>query len=88
MRGSKSTKDDRLWCAHTLRFSSIRRLCVQQKTKIAWCVPGLTLQTEHYAAYHMEECTIEQYNIGEMVVIGLLPEADGLKGHCIEFGVV
>ena len=24
----------------------------------------------------------------EMVVIGLLPEADGLKGHCIEFGVV
>ena len=38
----KSTDDDRLWCAHTMRQSSFRRLCVQQKTKIAWCVPGLT----------------------------------------------
>ena len=36
----KSTNDDRLLCAHTMRFSSFRRLCVQQKTKIAWCVPG------------------------------------------------
>ena len=36
----KSTDDDRLWCAHTMRFSSFRRLCVQQKTKIAWCEPG------------------------------------------------
>ena len=36
----KSTDDDRLWCAHTMRQSSFRRLCVQQKTKIAWCVPG------------------------------------------------
>ena len=36
----KSTNDDRLWCAHTMRFLSFRRLCVQQKTKIAWCVPG------------------------------------------------
>ena len=35
----KSTDDDRLWCAHTMRRSSFRRLCVQQKTKIAWCVP-------------------------------------------------
>ena len=24
-----------------MRFSSFRRLCVQQKTKIAWCEPGL-----------------------------------------------
>ena len=38
----KSTNDDRLWCAHTMRFSSFRRLCVQQKTKVAWCVPGLS----------------------------------------------
>ena len=38
----KSTNDDRLWCAHTMRFSSFRRLCVQQKTKIAWCVPGFS----------------------------------------------
>ena len=37
----KSTDDDRLWCDHTMRFSSFRRLCVQQKTKIAWCEPGL-----------------------------------------------
>ena len=37
----KSTNDDRLWCAHTMRFSSFHRLCVQQKTKIAWRVPGL-----------------------------------------------
>ncbi len=37
----KSTDDDRLWCAHTMQFSSFRRLCVQQKTKIAWCEPGL-----------------------------------------------
>ena len=36
----KSTDDDRLWCAHTMRRSSFRRLCVQQKTKIAWCVPA------------------------------------------------
>ena len=39
----KSTDDDRLWCAHTMRQSSFRRLCVQQKTKIAWCVPGFSL---------------------------------------------
>ncbi len=37
----KSTNDDRLLCAHTMRFSSFSRLCVQQKTKIAWCEPGL-----------------------------------------------
>ena len=37
----ESTDDDRLWCAHTMRQSSFRRLYVQQKTKIAWCVPGL-----------------------------------------------
>ena len=43
----KSTNDDRLWCAHTMRFSSFRRLCVQQKTKIAWCVPGLTGMTPY-----------------------------------------
>ena len=36
----KSTDDDRLSCAHTMRFSSFRLLCVQQKTKIAWCEPG------------------------------------------------
>ena len=40
----KSTDDDRLWCAHTMRQSSFRRLCVQQKTKIAWCVPGLRVR--------------------------------------------
>ncbi len=43
----KSTDDDRLSCAHTMRFSSFRLLCVQQKTKIAWCEPGLT-QTKYY----------------------------------------
>ena len=40
----KSTDDDRLWCAHTMRQSSFRRLCVQQKTKTAWCVPGLSAE--------------------------------------------
>ena len=40
----KSTDDDRLWYAHTMRQSSFRRLCVQQKTKIAWCVPGFSGQ--------------------------------------------
>ena len=40
----KSTKDDRLWCAHTMRFPSFRRLCVQQNTKIAWCVPGFSCE--------------------------------------------
>ena len=43
----KSTNDNRLWCAHTMRFSSFRRLCVQQKTKVAWCVPGFKLGTHH-----------------------------------------
>ena len=37
----KSTGDNCLWCAHTMQQSSFRRLCVQQTTKIAWCVPGL-----------------------------------------------
>ena len=36
----KSTGDNCLWCAHTMQQSSFRRLCVQQTTKIAWCVPG------------------------------------------------
>ena len=47
----KSTNDDRLWCAHTMRFSSFRRLCVQQKTKIAWCVPGLIKLGTHHAIF-------------------------------------
>ena len=34
-----------------------------------------SLQREEYPAYHMEECTIEQYNIGEME--GILREGDG-----------
>ena len=44
----KSTDDDRLWCAHTMRQSSFRRLCVQQKTKIAWCVPGFRIPVLQY----------------------------------------
>ena len=36
----KSTGDNCLWYAHTMQQSSFRRLCVQQTTKIAWCVPG------------------------------------------------
>ena len=43
----KSMDDDRLWCAHTMRQSSFRRLCVQQKTKIAWCVPGFILHCDN-----------------------------------------
>ena len=34
-----------------------------------------SLQMVQYPAYHMEECTIEQYNLGE--IEGILPEADG-----------
>ena len=34
-----------------------------------------SLQRVQYPAYHMEECTIEQYNLGEME--GILPEAGG-----------
>ena len=44
----KSTDDDRLWCAHTMRQSSFRRLCVQQKTKIAWCVPGFKVEKQFW----------------------------------------
>ena len=33
-----------------------------------------SLQREEYPAYHVEECTIKQYNLGEME--GVLPEAD------------
>ena len=40
----KSTDDDHLWCAHTMRFSSFRRLWVQQKMKISWCEPGFRMQ--------------------------------------------
>ena len=34
-----------------------------------------SLQMVLYPAYHMEECTIDQNNLGEME--GILPEADG-----------
>ena len=34
-----------------------------------------SLQRVQYPAYHMEECTIDQYNSGEME--GILPEAGG-----------
>ena len=34
-----------------------------------------SLQRVQYPAYHMEECTIDQYNLGEME--GILPEAGG-----------
>ena len=34
-----------------------------------------SLQRVQYPAYHMEKCTIDQYNIGEMW--GILPEAGG-----------
>ena len=54
----KSTNDDHLWCAHTMRFSSSlratkdeNRICVQQKTKISWCVPGIMPGT-HHAIHH------------------------------------
>ena len=43
---AKSTNDDRLWCAHTMRFSSFRRLWIPQKTKIAWCVPGIKIKLD------------------------------------------
>ena len=38
-------------------------------------VAGIIASRVEYPAYHMEECTIDQYNIGEME--GILPEADG-----------
>ena len=34
-----------------------------------------SLHRVQYPAYHMEQCTIDQYNIGEME--GIFPEADG-----------
>ena len=34
-----------------------------------------SLQRVQYPAYHMEECTIDQYNVREME--GILPEAGG-----------
>ena len=34
-----------------------------------------SLQREEYSAYHIEECTNKQHNLGEME--GILPEADG-----------
>ena len=37
-------------------------------------VPGIIAEG-NYPAYHMEECTIEQYNLGKME--GILPESNG-----------
>ena len=66
----KSTNDDRLWCAHTMRFSSFRRLCVQQKTKIAWCVPGFM--------YHKGWRT---YVLSQILSV-THPSAVGLRSWC------
>ena len=54
----KSTGDNCLWCAHTMQQSSFRRLCVQQTTKIAWCVPGFT---RHLEDRHPGQCSAQVF---------------------------
>ena len=79
----KSTNDDRRWCAHTMRFSSFRRLCIQQKTKIAWCVPGLTclFLVMYLAARHLL--------ISHLVYINLPFELmTAITACCVPFGEV
>ena len=59
----KSTDDDCLWCAHTMRFSSFRRLCVQQKTKIAWCEPGLKFTNICHLSDHLTNLSMSSCNL-------------------------
>ena len=78
----KSTGDNCLWCAHTMQQSSFRRLCVQQTTKIAWCVPGFinvrgrdrqrhSFNFSSKAAFHLAYPD-EQWALRDMTNSGLL----------------
>ena len=56
------------------KFVRLEQVIVVNDQALHAKVPGIIAEG-NYPAYHMEECTIEQYNLGEME--GILPESDG-----------